>query len=111
MLWPCNEYWVERVSSERPIGGLSEQGDEAFDVLAAFRQVHGSISYGVFLRITEPIHRVQSSNCCGVTRAGALECGAKCPSLSYRAAKSRERGLLLALIGGRQSSGFDRINQ
>ena len=57
MLWPWqNVIWIERVSSERPVNGLSEQGNEALDLLASLREIDGAVSYGVFFGISQSIH-------------------------------------------------------
>jgi hypothetical protein len=37
-----------------------EKGDEAFDFLAPFREIHGTLSYGVFFAVSPPIHGKQS---------------------------------------------------
>ena len=90
--------WIERVSSERPVSGLSEQGSEALDLLASLREIDGAVSYGVLFRVSESIHGVQASNRFGIACARAAESGAVYPGAGERSAKLRERRLLLGFI-------------
>ena len=103
--------WIERVSSERPVNGLSEQGSEALDLLASLREIDGAVSYGVLFRVSESIHGVQASNRFGIACARAAESGAVYPGAGERSAKLRERRLLLGLIGGRDAGGFYSLYQ
>src|SRR4051812_33991333 len=107
MLWPWQKMVsIERVSSERPVNGLSEQGSEALDLLASLREIDRAVSYGVLFRVSESIHGVQASNCFGVAGARSGESRAIYPGPGERAAKLRERGLLLGLIGGSSAGRF-----
>ena len=101
--------WSERVSSERPVNGLSEQGNEALDLLAALREIDGAISYGVFFRVSEPIHGMQASNCCCVAGAGSAERWAIYPGARECPTKLRQRGLLFGLIGRRDTGCFNGL--
>jgi hypothetical protein len=112
MLWPWeNVIWIERVSSERPVNGLSEQGSEALDLLASLREIDRAVSYGVLFRVSESIHGVQAPNCLGVAGARSAESWAIYPSPGERPAKLRERGLLLGLIGGGDAGCFYSLYQ
>lgn len=100
MLWPWHYVMlIEKVSSERPVNGRAEQGNEALDLLASLREIDGAVSYGVFLRVSEAIHGVQASNCFYVPRARPGEGRARCPRRGNGPTELRERGLLLGLIG------------
>jgi len=90
--------WIERVSSERPVSGLSEQGSEALDLLASLREIDGAVSYGVLFRVSESIHGVQSANGFLVAGARAGESWAIYPSARECPAKLCERRLLLGFI-------------
>jgi hypothetical protein len=102
---------IERVSSERPVNGLSEQGSEALDLLASLREIDSAVSYGVLFRVSESIHGVQPSNCFGVTGARSGESRAIYPGAGERSAKLRECGLLLGLIGRRDAGCFNSLYQ
>src|SRR5687767_2160601 len=101
----------KRVSSERPVNGLSEHGNEAFDLLAPLREVDGAVSYGVFLRISESIHGAQASNCFHVPRALAGERRARCPGRRKGPTELRERSLLLGLISRSNAGCFNSFDQ
>jgi hypothetical protein len=102
---------IERVSSARPVSGRSEQGNEAFDLLASLREIDSAVSYGVFLCVSEPIHRVQASNCFDVPRAFAGEAGSKGPCRRNGAPELCKRALLLRLIGRGKPRRFNGFNQ
>jgi hypothetical protein len=101
--------WIERVSSERPVNGLSEQGSEALDLLASLREIDGAVSYGVLFRVSESIHGVQAANCFRVAGARAAESWAVYPSARKRPAEVREGGLLLGFIGRGDTGCFDGL--
>jgi hypothetical protein len=79
--------------------------------LAALREIYRAVSYGVFLCIPEPIHRVQPSNCLYITGTAARERGSEHPSGGKRSAKLRQCSLLFVLIRGCCSRFIDGISK
>jgi hypothetical protein len=112
MLWPWHYVMlIKKVSSERPVNGRAEQGNEALDLLASLREIDGAVSYGVFLRVSEPIHGVQASNCFYVSRTRPGEGRARGPRRRNGSSELRERGMLFRLIGRRNPCCFDSFDQ
>jgi hypothetical protein len=103
--------FVERVSSERPIYGLSEQGNEAFHFLAPFGEVDRAVSYGVFLRVPESIHGVQSLNCLDIARTGAIDGGSVRPRRTESTPELCECSLLFGLVRRFESGCFNGFGQ
>jgi hypothetical protein len=102
---------IEKVSSERPVYGLSEQGKEALHFLAPFGEIDRAVSYGVFFCVPEPIDGAQPLNCVGITGTRAIDRGPVRPLWRQRAPKQRQSGLLLRFVGGSKSGRFNSFGQ